>query len=209
MRYPYLLWDFDGTLFDTYPALNQAIRNALADFNITEPEDVIAKLLSDTLDSCFYTLIERHKLDESAFDKQIDYHHAKVTVRDRPPFPGALRVCQKLIAAGGKNYLFTHRPRTSLYEFLNEFEMADLFADCLCVSDGYPRKPEPAGFIALIEKNSLPHDQVLTVGDRDLDIQAGQGAGIATCLYNAQPSPGVEPDYIITTFDELEAILGL
>jgi phosphoglycolate phosphatase-like HAD superfamily hydrolase len=205
----YLLWDFDGTLFDTYPALNLAIRTALADFNITEPEDVIAKLLSDTLDNCFNTLVERHQLDATAFDAQIAQHHANVTIRDRPPFPGALRVCQKLIAAGGKNYLFTHRGRTSLYEFLNEFEMADLFADCLCVSDGYPRKPDPAGFIALIEKNNLPRAQVLAVGDRDLDIQAGKGAGIATCLYNAQPSPGVEPDYIISTFEELERILGL
>lgn len=209
MRYPYLLWDFDGTLFDTYPPLIRSFERALADFGIVEPREEIMRLLNITLDDCFRTLVARHHLDAAQFDARLDAHHAHVTIQDRPPFPGAIRVCERLIAAGGRNYIFTHRPRASLFQFLDGFGVSGLFADCLTTAEGYPRKPDPAGFVALLEKNALPRAQVLAVGDRDLDIAAGQGAGLHTCLFSPQPVPGVEPDYRIADFAELEHILGL
>lgn len=209
MRFKYLLWDFDGTLFDTYPPLIRSMEQALADFGIVEPREEIERLLNITLADCFNTLVARHGLDAAQFDARLDVYHANVTIQDRPPFPGAIRVCERLVAAGGTNYIFTHRPRPSLYEFLEAFGVAGLFADCLSTADGYPRKPDPAGFIALIERHALPREDVLAVGDRDLDILAGQGAGVRTCLFSTPPSPGVTPDYRITAFDELEAILEM
>jgi phosphoglycolate phosphatase-like HAD superfamily hydrolase len=209
MRFRYLLWDFDGTLFDTYPPLIRSIEQALADFGITEPHEEIVRLLNITLADCATTLVERHHLDAAQFDARVDAHHANTTLQDRPPFPGVIRVCERLAAAGGANYIFTHRPRPSLYEFLEAFGVSDLFADCLSTADGYARKPDPAGFVALIERHALPREHVLAVGDRDLDILAGQGAGVRTCLFKTPPSPEVTPDYWIDAFDELEELLDL
>jgi phosphoglycolate phosphatase-like HAD superfamily hydrolase len=42
-----------------------------------------------------------------------------------------------------------------------------------------------------------------------LDILAGQGAGVRTCLFKTPPSPEVTPDYWIDAFDELEELLDL
>jgi phosphoglycolate phosphatase-like HAD superfamily hydrolase len=209
MRFRYLLWDFDGTLFDTYPPLVRAIERALADLETAEPREEIERLLGITLADCVATLAERHGLDPAALDTQISDYYRQTTPQDMPPFPGAIRVCERLIAAGGRNYMFTHRTRPSLMRLLDGYGVAGLFADCLTVEDGYPRKPDPAGFIALLEKHALPRGEVLAVGDRDLDIVAGQGAGVRTCLFNAQPSPGVKPDYVITQFQALERIIGL
>jgi phosphoglycolate phosphatase-like HAD superfamily hydrolase len=209
MRFRYLLWDFDGTLFDTYPPLVQAIERALADLGSSEPRAEIERLLGITLSDCVSTLAGRHGLDMALFEALIDGHYRRTMPQDMPPFPGAIRVCERLIAAGGGNYMFTHRTRQSLYRLLDAYGVAELFADCLTVEDGYPRKPDPAGLIALLEKHSLPRDEVLAVGDRDLDIVAGQGAGVRTCLFNAPPSAGVEPDYVITEFQALARIIGL
>jgi HAD superfamily hydrolase (TIGR01509 family) len=209
MRFRYLLWDFDGTLFDTYPPLVQAIERALADLGIAEPREEIERLLGITLADCVSTLAEQHGLDAAEFEARIDDYYRQTLPQDMPPFPGAIQVCERLIAAGGRNYIFTHRTRPSLYRLLNAYGVAELFADCLTVEDGYPRKPDPAGFIALLEKHALPRDEVLAVGDRDLDIAAGQGAGVRTCLFSAQPSPGVEPDFQISALVELRGILGL
>ncbi len=43
MLFHHLIWDFDGTLFDTYPAVVRAMLLGLADFGITEQEDRIAR----------------------------------------------------------------------------------------------------------------------------------------------------------------------
>jgi phosphoglycolate phosphatase-like HAD superfamily hydrolase len=209
MQFRYLLWDFDGTLFDTYPPLVRAVEHALGDAGVSEARDEIGRLLSITLADCVATLAERHGLDAAELDARITDYYRQATVQEMPPFPGAIQVCERLIQAGGANYLFTHRTRRSLLRLLDGHGMAGLFADCLTVEDGYPRKPDPAGFIALLEKHALPRDEVLAVGDRDLDILAGQGAGVRTCLFNAQPSPEVRPDFQISTLLELEHILGL
>jgi len=209
MQFRYLLWDFDGTLFDTYPPLVRATERALADLGLSEPRQEIERLLSITLADCVTTLAERHSLDADELDARITDYYRQAPVQEMPPFPGAIQVCERLIASGGANYLFTHRTRPSLMRLLDGHGVAGLFADCLTVEDGYPRKPDPAGFIALLDKHALPRDEVLAVGDRDLDILAGQGAGVRTCLFNAQPLPGIQPDFQIGALVELERILGL
>jgi phosphoglycolate phosphatase-like HAD superfamily hydrolase len=181
----------------------------LTDLEVSEPRAEIERLLGITLADCVSVLSERHGLDAAQFETRIDGYYQRTMPQDMPPFPGAIRVCERLIAAGGRNYVFTHRTRPSLMRLLDAYGVAGLFADCLTVEDGYPRKPDPAGFIALLEKHALPRGEVLAVGDRDLDIVAGQGAGVRTCLFGTQPSTGVEPDYVITEFQALKHIIGL
>jgi len=209
MKFRYVIWDFDGTLFDTYPAMIQAFERGLADFGVSVPRARIAALMANTLAICLETLCREYSLEPEALDERVSYYHQQTTMDQEPPFPGAMQVCERLVAAGGQNFLFTHRSRDSMLRFMDHYHMAPLFADCLSVEDGYPRKPDPAGFIALIEKHHLLREQGLAVGDRTLDILAGQGAGVRTCLFNAVPDAEVQPDYVIQTFAELETILGV
>lgn len=209
MLFRYLLWDFDGTLFDTYPALINAIERVLHDLDCHEPPATIAQLLAKTLNTCITTLVTRHHLDRDDFEARLGVYRAQITPDQRPPFPGALELCQRLIAAGGQNFIFTHRERATLLSLLDHYQVTPLFAGIMTQDEGFPRKPDPAGFDTLLARYDLPRDQVLTIGDRDLDIQAGINAQIATCLFNALPSPDVTPDYVITHFDELDPILGI
>ncbi len=207
MRFRYLLWDMDGTLFDTYPGINRAVVDAFAEFGAAVDRAVVAELLTETVGYCIEVLAARYGVDEPAvFDAYLRRAQAMPEVT-HPPFPGALRICRRLIAAGGANYIFTHRNRVSLDRFLAVHGMADLFADTLTLDQGYPRKPDPGGFLAIIARNKLPKAEVLAVGDRDLDIQAGIGAGIRTCLYRTVPSPDARPDYVIQDYAELEELL--
>jgi HAD superfamily hydrolase (TIGR01509 family) len=209
MHFKYLLWDFDGTLFDTYPPLIQAVERALAELGTEEARDVIAERLSDTLAACIADLAQAHQLDPALFEARIDYYWRKTTPKDSPPFPGVIHACQRLLAAGGSNYIVTHRGRESLMALLGWYKVAGLFADMLTRDDGYPRKPDPAAFNALLDRHQLRRDQTLVIGDRKLDILAGRAAGMHTCLFNASPTPDAPPDYVISCFDELPAILGL
>ncbi len=208
MPYRYLLWDMDGTLFDTYPAMTRALVQAFADLGVTVPAELVASLISRTFEHCLDTLCPRYSLDQEAVLARYRQHYRGMGVEEQPPFPGVMRVCRRVAQAGGANYIFTHRRRDSLDRFLSFYGVADLFADTLTVNDGYPRKPDPGGFLALIEKHHLPKLAVLVIGDRELDILAGQAAGVKTCLFG-EPGPGLAPDYVIGSYEELEAILEL
>ena len=209
MRFRYLIWDFDGTLFNTYPPLIRSISRALVAYDRHEPVETLAYLLSDTLDGTLDVLAERHCLDRGEFEARVFYYQRQVSEQDQPPFLGVISVCERLVKAGGRNFIFTHRPNEDVNNLLNWYKVEGLFSDCLTVEDGYPRKPDPAGFLALIEKHDLPRDAVLAVGDRTLDIVAGQRAGVRTCLFRGRPDPAHVPDYAITSFAELKQILQL
>ncbi|RPI99911.1 MAG: HAD family hydrolase, partial [Chloroflexi bacterium] len=128
---------------------------------------------------------------------------------DNAPCAGVILACQRVLAAGGRNYIITHRGSASLMALLDWYRVGGLFADFVTRDDGFPRKPDPAAFNAVIDRHGLCRDEVLVVGDRKLDVLAGQAAGVHTCLFAEQPVPEVTPDHLIARFDELSAVLGL
>jgi phosphoglycolate phosphatase-like HAD superfamily hydrolase len=209
MRFRHLLWDFDGTLFDTYPPLIQAIEQALTDDEIAVQRDLIAELLSNTLSTCIAALIEKYNLDGATFEARVDHYWSQTTPQDNPPFPGAVHACERVLAAGGQHYIITHRGRESMMALLDWYNVTGMFADFLTRDDGYPRKPDPSSFWAMIERHHLRLDEVLAIGDRALDIQAGQEAGVHTCLFSAVPLPDVQPDYVIADFEALIGVVGV
>ena len=72
----------------------------------------------------------------------------------------------------------------------------------VCRDDGYPRKPDPAAFEAALAIYHLEREETLTVGDRDIDILAGQAAGLFSCFYG-DVTDGIQADLMISHFDEL------
>ncbi|MFC2054679.1 HAD hydrolase-like protein [Chloroflexota bacterium] len=67
---------------------------------------------------------------------------------------------------------------------LKAYEMETKFADLISTEGGYPLKPDPAMFEELIRRCALKLRETLTVGDRDLDIQSRDAAGVLTCLFS-------------------------
>lgn len=209
MRFDHLLWDFDGTLFDTYPPLITSIERALQEFSVSVPREQIERLLSDTLATCLQELSCIHGLDEAHLEERVMYYQRQVTAQEQPPFSGVIQLCERFVKAGGQNFIFTHRSRDSVNYLLGWYRVQGLFVECLTVEDGFPRKPDPAGFNALIECHRLPRHRVLAIGDRTLDVIAGRRAGVSTCLFRGEPDPACSPDFLISSFDELRSILLL
>ena len=156
MRFRYLIWDMDGTLFDTYPPLGQVVVDTFAAQGVTVSAAEALDLMTVTLGHCIDTLALRHGLDPARTMDAYLARAVQVPVATQPPFPGVERVLRRVVAAGGGNFIFTHRGRASLDGFLTHFHMADLFADTLTQDEGYARKPDPAGFLAIIVRNGLP-----------------------------------------------------
>jgi HAD superfamily hydrolase (TIGR01509 family) len=198
----HIIWDVDGTLFDTYPAMAQAIRGALNDLDQDAPLDWIQTLARESLGHCGSVLADRYGLREDDLWREFDKHYAGVTPEENPPFPGVIDLCGYICSLEGKNVIVTHRGRRGTIELLAAHHMAHYFAGCVARDDGHPRKPHQGAFEAVMAQCGLKREETLTVGDRAIDILAGQAAGIFSCFYGPEPE-GVDADLVIHSFDDL------
>jgi phosphoglycolate phosphatase-like HAD superfamily hydrolase len=201
-----IIWDVDGTLFDTYPAIASSFQAALNDSGKEAPLDWIEELAKISISHCVATLADQYHLSADKLGQTFDEHYGHVPPEKQPPFSGAITICQYICDTGGKNVIVTHRGRESTNELLVAHHMTHYFAGCLARDDGYPKKPHPAAFEAILKIHSLPREETMTVGDRDIDILAGQAVGVFACLFGRE-SNGVIADLTINSFDELYCYL--
>lgn len=202
-----IIWDVDGTLFDTYPAISKAFQSAVIDLGSEVPVDWIMQNARISLGHCVSVLASRCGLNEDDIGQKFDEYYDQVQPEAQPPFPGVTKICYMTRTHGGMNLIVTHRGSEGLAQLLEAHHMGAYFSDAITRNDGYPKKPNPAAFEAIIDRNHLIRAETMAVGDRDIDILAGQSAGIFTCLFD--PAVSTSPaDLTVTTFAELYAYLA-
>lgn len=190
--YKNIIWDIDGTLFDTYPSIASAFQAALEDCGVSADIGYITGLAVKSLGYCVETLAEKYHLPEDRINELFGLHYDLIGYINQPPFPYATDVCRLVASLGGRNVIVTHRGAQGTKGLLMAHGMIDLFEGWITRDDGYPRKPDPAAFVASLGRFDLQKKETMAIGDRAIDIIAAQAAGIFACCYgtagdNAQP----------------------
>jgi phosphoglycolate phosphatase-like HAD superfamily hydrolase len=202
----YLIWDLDGTLFDTYPAIAQAFIAALADHDYYPERDIVMQLARVSLSHCFATLAARYRLSPSAVQQSFSEQYAKTPFAQQPVMPGGRELCTYIVSIGGQNVIVTHRGRRSTIGLLKAHALKTLIADSITGDDGFPKKPDPSGMQAIIARNGIAAQEGLAIGDRGLDIAAGRASGLRTCLLG-ELADQADPDYRVDHLGELLEII--
>lgn len=201
-----ILWDFDGTLFDTYPATVEAFQKALAVRGIRETGEHILDYLKISESHALTHFKGLYGLDQD-FMESYALNKKRITPQSVLPFPFAKEVCRQFTAMGGRNYIITHRGSSTL-RFLEHHEMLCYFTEIVTKQHGFKRKPDPEAFLYLIEKYQMDRAATLIVGDRDCEILGGKAAGIKTCLYDTNHvSMEVVPDFYVESLENLLEII--
>lgn len=202
-----LIWDLDGTLFDTYPAIASAFALALQRLGAEVPREEILALARVSFGHCAEQLSARTGLPAGEILENFYHLYAQIPPETSPPFPSVRELCTWAVVKGGKNVIVTHRGRSSTEELLAAHGLRDLFAGWIGHDDGFPRKPDPQATLAAIQRYGLDPAQTLAIGDRDLDLQAAQAAGVAyLCAYGPGPFT-LEADFYVRDFDDLLVLL--
>src|SRR5512146_799171 len=122
-----VIWDVDGTLFDTYPAIARAFRAALGELGADDSEERIAHLARESLGHCMAALVADHGLDPARFEAAFGRHYDRVEPADQPLFPGVADVCRRIVELGGRNVIVTHRGPRGTAELLAAANLTHLF----------------------------------------------------------------------------------
>lgn len=194
MKYQNYFFDFDGTLYDTYPGMVKAFCEAFSkQGKKLDPKEVYQVMRSRSVREAYrrYTTPE---LDEAKLHADYKNFEARYQ-KEAHPFSGAQKLLEKIKASGGQSFLLTHRDKSSL-ALLKRDGLVGFFCDFSTADDGFKRKPDPEALNYLVSKYGLMTSESVMVGDRSLDIEAGHNALMAGILF--------DPDKKIPTTLEVE-----
>ncbi|MEG1257219.1 HAD-IA family hydrolase [Clostridium sp.] len=201
-----IIWDFDGTLFDTYPAMIYAFKMALGDNGVEVSEEEIIKYMKVSVTNAINHFKEIYSLSDE-FIEGFLYYEKNIEADKVKPFLFAKEICIDFKKNGGRNFILTHRGNSTL-KFLKYYGMLDCFDEIVTKHNCFKRKPDPEGFDYLIKKYNMSNDRVLAVGDRECDVLAGKKSNIKICLYNTNIIELNEKcDYTIESLSELREII--
>lgn len=203
-----IIWDFDGTLANTYPEMVSVFKRALMDSGIEENEDEILKYMKLSVGEALNHYKELYSLGADFVEAYVHYEK-NVDLSKIAPFEYAKEICEAFRESGGSNFILTHRGNSTL-KYLKLHNMLDSFTEIGTKHNKFKRKPHPEGFVYFVEKYNMCKESTLAIGDRECDIVGAKGADIKTCLYNSNNiiSAGT-PDFYINSLSELFNILEL
>jgi HAD superfamily hydrolase (TIGR01549 family) len=207
MAFGNVIWDFDGTLFDTYPEITRAFVDVLKkDYGVEYDYEKAFILAKKSIGLCIETLADEFNIDREEFsEKYKERYFGELTFKDEP-FEGVKEVLE-YVSKGGGNFLITHRGFESLNEFLTRNDFNKYFIEIVSADENFPLKPDPASFNYIIDKYKLKKEETLGVGDRILDIEAANSAGIKSCFFDPGDSKIWVATYNISKMKDLLKIL--
>lgn len=189
----HLIWDFDGTLYDSYRSITRSMLYALSDMGqMAQP----AELMKELKVSVFYTATveaQKRSLNIDELMKQFQKYHLQDT--SFQPYAGAKSCLHTLRQMGCKHYLYTHRNQSAV-DLLRRDGLAEEFRGFLTRDSGFPDKPAPDAILNMIDQYEMDKSAAVMIGDRDIDLLAGRAAGVGEILF--------DPDHF---YDEFETPL--
>ena len=179
-RFDLVVFDWDGTLFDSTGLIVRCIRAACADIGAAVPSErdaayVIGLGLDDALRHAAPGLA-RERYPELARRYR---HHYFASQHEVVLFDGTLPMLQALRAREHRLAVATGKSRQGLDEALATVQLHGLF-DATRTADETASKPHPQMLLELMDELSVPPGRTLMIGDTTHDLQLARNAGTAS-----------------------------
>lgn len=177
MRKIAFIWDLDGTLIDSYQAIVEALKTLYSKYDlIFDDVAVTAYILKESVGSLLQSLSKEYQLD---CQELLAFFNAQQEARDHMirVMPFAKEALQFAQDRGIENFIYTHKG-ASTFAVLEELGLAAYFTEVLTAASGFERKPHPQAISYLLNKYTLDKAETYYIGDRRLDVEAAENAGI-------------------------------
>jgi len=176
-RFELIVFDWDGTLFDSTALIVRCIQNACADVGAPTPSDgdaayVIGLGLQDALRHVAPGLAESRYPELGARYR----HHYIASQHELSLFPGTLEMLQALKSRQHWLAVATGKGRRGLDDALAHSQLKGLF-DGTRTANETASKPDPMMLNELMREFGADPERTLMVGDTTHDLQLARNAG--------------------------------
>lgn len=183
-----IAWDFDGTLFDSYPFILECFRKALLDCGFTDSDERILAHIKVTVTNALHFYGTTYGIPQEMLLACFQRYNKTPNWDLVKPYPGVRDCLAFVVESGKRNHLYTHRSKEAV-SYLEHSGLKGFFSSFITSEDGFPPKPAPDALNALTAKRHIKHENLLMVGDRPIDIDAAWNAGCQSCFYNSNRLP--------------------
>lgn len=179
-----LLFDFDGTLFDTGPGVINCVVYALEHLGIHETDtQKLRKFMGPPLYDMFRELYD---LDDAHGNEAVRLYRERYQptgIWECSPYSGITDLLKKLREAGYLLAVATSKPTPSAVRILERYQMESLF-DYICGSEFDGTRSKKSEVVEAVLDHfgirSVP-DRALMIGDRKYDVLGAAAVGVS-CL---------------------------
>lgn len=211
VRFPTILFDFDGTLVDSIELILASYRHTMLVHRGTEtPDSLWLAGLGTPLRVQFRDFTddpdEIERMIATYREWMFAHHDDMVTA-----YPGALETVRALKTKGARLGIVSSKSRRGIDRGLTLCGFDGLFDGMMTSDDLEASKPDPAPVLAMLAQLGASATEALMVGDSPHDIAAGRDAGTRTaaCLwgpFTRERLAEERPDYWLDSFGDLAAV---
>ena len=209
---PVILFDLDGTLLNTEPAILKSYRELFKKYRTEEEftRDKQLAVLGPSLQTMFAQYFPEQ--DTEQLVKEYREHNRAAHADLVKPMDGAVELLESLKAQGYKLGIVSTKVKEMVLLGLTLNHMDHYFDVIVGQDDVKNGKPDPEGILTACRLVNEGHDSVIYVGDSPMDIQAARNAGVFSVgyLFNLERREQLEkekPNRIIDDLRQVEALV--
>ncbi|MCI8632190.1 MAG: HAD family hydrolase [Lachnospiraceae bacterium] len=193
-----VIFDLDGTLLDTLEDLSAAGNAVLQRHGLAAyPKEAYRLMVGNGIPRLVRRMLtgtdarsgEKREqeaaamlpagLEEAALSDFMAYYAAHKQDHTRP-YPGIKELLMRLQAEGVRLAVVSNKADSAVKELAQQYFGA-AFTSAVGLKEGGRAKPDPASTLEAVKRLALPKEQILYVGDSDVDMQTAYNAGLAGC----------------------------
>lgn len=180
--YKHIVFDLDGTLADTLEDLADAVNYALKNsgFAIYKIEEY-RFFVGSGADNLIRKVLKENANDEKIVAKvmqDFSFYYNSHSIDKTKAYPGMEDVLINLQESGIKISVLSNKPHAYVGAILNKIFPKVSFSAAWGKKEDFKVKPNPEALNALIDETDTLKQDVLYVGDSDVDVKTALNAGV-------------------------------
>lgn len=212
LRYRAVLFDLDGTLVDSYPALTEAVNFARREHGLGDLSDArIRDCVGDGIEKLLERTFGNADIPSgfrAAFEKRYD----QICCAQSRILDGVANTLAALTALDVPMAVCTNKPTCFSKKILDSLGLAGHFRAIVGPDLAGAQKPDPRHLLFALAATECQPAEALFVGDMTIDVHAARNSGIHVAVVATGSSPPEElkaahPDHYLERFDDLVAIV--
>lgn len=174
----YILFDFDGTVFDSAEGITKSVQYALGKMGIHAELDELMCFAGPPLDEMFAL---RYGMSEDEAQTAVRFYRERYTPigwEECTPFEGMHELMHRLREKGAKIAVATSKPRRFAEQILEKYGMRDAF-DLVCGSEFDGTRGQKWEVIEYaLQSFGIAPGEAIMVGDRKYDVIGAEKCGV-------------------------------
>ena len=206
------LFDFDGTLADSFAAITASTNHVRASYGLPAlPEGEVRGYVGLGLHKLMEDLAPGADPGEAV--RRYRAHHGSVMFTGTTLLPGVADTLAELARRGLKLAVCSNKQVTFTRELVTHFGLGPLFAAVLGPDDvGGRAKPDPAMLFEACTRLGVPPAETVYVGDMAVDVHTAKAAGIPVWLVpggaaGTESAVAAGPDRVLASFADILALV--